>query len=192
MAANVDAVSVPVAQLVELANAVDALWVATRQTTGSAAAHHLSAQAGLVEMRCLELVQHARALRDQSTTPPHDPACHNGVGPTPSRGVPAAASCPVCRAPFVPGTNQRYCSKACRDTAWRRRHQNPSAATVVPPGRSQRELTVYECDGCGSRTLGEQRCADCMTFMHRVGTGGLCPHCDEAVAVEDLLDRKGG
>jgi hypothetical protein len=48
-------------------------------------------------------------------------------------------------------------------------------------------LTVYECDGCGARALGRQRCTDCSTFMRRVGFGGACPLCDEPVAVADLI-----
>jgi hypothetical protein len=40
---------------------------------------------------------------------------------------------------------------------------------------------------CESRYLGEQRCDDCGVFCRRIGFGGTCPHCDEAVAVEDLM-----
>jgi hypothetical protein len=108
----------------------------------------------------------------------------------PSRGEPAAATCPVCQNPFIPGTNQRYCTKACRDTAWRRRHQQPRPAIVVPPGQSRRSFTVYECETCGTRSLGDQRCGDCGSFMRRVGIGGRCPHCDEAVAVDDLFGEE--
>lgn len=46
--------------------------------------------------------------------------------------------------------------------------------------------TVYECDACGSRALGEQRC-ECGTFARRVGIGGCCPECDAPVAVEELV-----
>jgi phage FluMu protein Com len=35
--------------------------------------------------------------------------------------------------------------------------------------------------------VGEQRCEDCNTFAVRVGTGGHCPHCDEPVALLELL-----
>jgi hypothetical protein len=59
---------------------------------------------------------------------------------------------------------------------------------MVPAGRSRREFTVYECPGCGDRLLGEQRCEGCGTFARRVGPGGACPHCDQPVAVADLLD----
>jgi DNA polymerase II large subunit len=48
-------------------------------------------------------------------------------------------------------------------------------------------MTVYECAGCGGRAVGEQRCAECSTFMRRVGLGGACPSCDEAITVADLI-----
>jgi rubrerythrin len=47
---------------------------------------------------------------------------------------------------------------------------------------------VYECDGCGERALGSQRCDSCGTFMRKVGLGGLCPACDHPVAASDILD----
>ena len=50
------------------------------------------------------------------------------------------------------------------------------------------EGTVYACDGCGERALGEQYCADCQTFIRSLGRGGLCPTCDSAVAIKDLLE----
>ncbi|MGH7429761.1 MAG: hypothetical protein ACREJ4_15600 [Candidatus Methylomirabilaceae bacterium] len=47
-------------------------------------------------------------------------------------------------------------------------------------------MTVYKCPACGIRAVGDQRC-ECGSFMSRVGLGGRCPHCDEPVAVDDLL-----
>jgi len=44
---------------------------------------------------------------------------------------------------------------------------------------------VYECPGCGER-LFERRCGDCNVFCRRLGIGGRCPSCDEAVLVEEL------
>jgi hypothetical protein len=107
---------------------------------------------------------------------------------TPSRGATAVAICPVCQVSFVPAPNKKYCGKLCTDTAWRRRHQVPSIPIVVPPRRPRRPFTVYECEACGTRSVGDQRCDDCGSFMRRIGLGGHCPHCDEAVAVADLLD----
>ena len=108
----------------------------------------------------------------------------------PSRGGTAAAICPVCQASFVPTPNKHYCGKPCRDTAWRRRHQVPVVPIVLPPNRPRRPFTVYECEACGTRSVGDQRCEDCGSFMRRIGLGGRCPHCDEAVAVADLLDEE--
>ena len=105
----------------------------------------------------------------------------------PSRDGYGTATCPVCQTGFTPAANKLYCSHACRATAWRRRHQAPVPAIVVPPAVPRRPVTVYECEACGMRSLGEQRCESGL-FMRRVGLGGRCPHCDEAVAVADLLD----
>ncbi|MDO8567871.1 MAG: hypothetical protein Q7R57_04065 [Dehalococcoidales bacterium] len=46
---------------------------------------------------------------------------------------------------------------------------------------------MYECPSCGARYLDEQRCPDCHLFCRRVGPGGRCPHCEEPVAVADLI-----
>jgi hypothetical protein len=48
--------------------------------------------------------------------------------------------------------------------------------------------TVYECESCGERGLGEQYCHECRTFMRRIGPGGPCPHCDELVALQDIIN----
>ncbi|GAC1365208.1 MAG: hypothetical protein NVSMB32_08490 [Actinomycetota bacterium] len=106
----------------------------------------------------------------------------------PSRGGSAVATCPVCQVSFVPAPNKKYCGKLCTDTAWRRRHQVPPAPIVVPPNSPRRPFTFYECEACGTRSVGNQRCEDCGSFMRRIGLGGRCPHCDEAVALADLLD----
>jgi len=93
-------------------------------------------------------------------------------------------SCPVCQQSFVPRGRQRVCSAACRQAAWRRRRPTPGA---MVPERATRATTIYECPSCETRFLGEQRCPDCGTFCRRIGPGGLCPHCDEPVALADLL-----
>jgi hypothetical protein len=51
---------------------------------------------------------------------------------------------------------------------------------------------VYEGPVCGARFLGEQRCPDCNVFCRRLGPGGPCPHCDEPVALADLLGASAG
>ena len=79
----------------------------------------------------------------------------------PSRDEGATALCPVCQRAFLPAGRGRYCSDYCRKRAWRRRHQVPPAPVVVPPpGLSRRQLTVYACDTCGTKALGEQRCEE--------------------------------
>jgi hypothetical protein len=50
-----------------------------------------------------------------------------------------------------------------------------------------RDTTVYVCPSCETRFLGQQRCPDCGLFCRRVGPGGPCPHCEEPVALADLL-----
>lgn len=94
--------------------------------------------------------------------------------------------CPRCGRPFVPAGKRRYCSDACKAAAYRRR-QHIVAPVVLPRARPRKPITVYECDDCATRALGEQRCDQCGTFMRRIGIGGHCPHCDEPVAVTDLL-----
>jgi ssDNA-binding Zn-finger/Zn-ribbon topoisomerase 1 len=103
-------------------------------------------------------------------------------GVTIATGV--TVSCPRCGQPFTPVGRQRFCAAACRQAAWRRQH---SEAAPSLPTRAPRPATVYECPGCGARFLGEQRCPDCNVFCRRVGPGGPCPHCDEPVALSDLV-----
>jgi len=57
---------------------------------------------------------------------------------------------------------------------------------TIPAAARRVLLTVYECDGCGSRAVGVQRCAECSSFMRRIGIGGACPCCDEAITVAEL------
>ena len=102
----------------------------------------------------------------------------------------AGATCPICGRPFAPVGRRRFCSDACRQTAWRRRH---STRKALPPGPESdpRPGIVYECPSCGARNLGQQRCPDCQLFCRRIGPGGYCPHCDEPVAISDLINRQG-
>lgn len=103
---------------------------------------------------------------------------------TPSRNDGVTLACPVCGGAVQPAGRRRFCSAACRQAAWRQRHPRPLPAL---PARPPRAATVYECPWCGTRSLGEQRCPECQRFGRRVGPGGLCPHCDEPVALADLL-----
>ena len=99
-------------------------------------------------------------------------------------------TCPVCEQAFSPRGRQRFCSDACRAAAYRRRRGQHPASLVVAKERPRRPITVYECDACGARALGEQRCVDCGTFMRKVGIGGSCPCCDEPVAVTELVGEE--
>ncbi len=98
--------------------------------------------------------------------------------------------CPICATPFAPTGKRLYCSPACKAAAYRRRRRAAVAPVTLPPAQPRKPNTVYECDTCGTRAVGEQRCDQCQTFMRRVGLGGHCPHCDEPVAVTDLLDQE--
>ena len=99
------------------------------------------------------------------------------------------ATCPACGQPFTPAGRRRWCSDACRQAGWRRRHPAPPAqtATLPPPPRPARASTVYQCAGCDQRYLGEQWCHDCNRPCRRAGPGGSCPHCGEPVALSDLI-----
>jgi hypothetical protein len=92
--------------------------------------------------------------------------------------------CAICGTEFEPIGRQRFDRPACRQAAWRRRHPTP---LPLIPARAPRHSTVYQCGSCETRYLGEQYCDDCGRFCQRVGVGGLCPSCDEPVAVADLL-----
>ena len=107
----------------------------------------------------------------------------------PSRDDAATMTCPVCQRHFAATGRQTYCGSPCRKTAFRRRHQQPLAAITIPAARPRRDFTVYQCPSCDERLVGEQRCPDCGVFARRVGVGGPCPHCDQPVAVNDLLDQ---
>ncbi len=106
---------------------------------------------------------------------------------TPSRNDIVTARCGACDAPLPTGRNRQWCSDACRQAAWRRRHAPPLTAVELPPTRSRRASTIYECPECQTRLLGAQRCEDCGTFMRRLGSGGHSPCCGEPINIEELL-----
>lgn len=106
----------------------------------------------------------------------------------PWRNDAGTITCPVCERGFEPRGRQRVCSSACRQALWRQRHRPPAP---IVPARAPVVETVYECPMCATRLLGEQRCPDCRVFCRRIGPGGPCPHCDEPVALIDLLPGGG-
>ena len=122
------------------------------------------------------------------------------MGPSPAPTLPATSAseavrddsvttpgnrCASCGRPFPAHGRQRFCSHACRQRAYRQRQQPPPPTTTAAAAASLH--TVYECPGCQTRLLDEQRCPDCNLFCQRLGPGALCPHCDEPVALNDLL-----
>ena len=92
--------------------------------------------------------------------------------------------CPSCGSPFQPRGRRRYCSNACRQRSFRARQVTPEPPRLL---RAPKSGTVYVCPSCDARYLGTQRCEDCDRFCRRLGAGGLCPCCDEPVALKDLL-----
>jgi len=111
-------------------------------------------------------------------------------------------ACPVCataRPTNRPGNEPWCCSLAC----YRRFHgidqPSPSSchdgdqgrrSVVIPAARPEGPITAYECDCCGERGLGDQRCGSCGTFMCRVGIGGCCRSCDEPITVKELVGEE--
>src|SRR6266851_1357577 len=117
-----------------------------------------------------------------------------------------AATCPACGQPFTPAGRRRWCSDACRQAAWRRRHPapGPAAAGLSHSSRNTQAherrydvvlyLTWTKQPQRGQADplvrllkIGRQRCQDCGTFCRRIGPGGPCPHCDEPIAIKDLI-----
>ena len=93
----------------------------------------------------------------------------------------ATTACGQCGTRFTPAGRQQWCTDACRQAAWRRRHTAPRP---VLPAKVD---TIYQCPHCDTRDLGQQRCPDCNTWCRRLGPGGPCPHCDDLVAITDLI-----
>lgn len=85
-----------------------------------------------------------------------------------------------------PSRSAGYCTTACRKTAFRRRHSTALTAPTVPTGTERRHVSAYQCNTCGERQLGQQRCPDCNTFGAALGLAGTCPHCDGIIAATDL------
>lgn len=107
-------------------------------------------------------------------------------------GYVTATNCPVCDTALNGRADQRYCSPTCRQTAYRRRTQNPTPQpSATPPAarrRSRREHTVYECADCGQRLAGQQWCPDCQRPCRRIGPGGTCPSCGDPITITDLIE----
>ncbi len=108
---------------------------------------------------------------------------------SPLRHDSVTIACQVCGNAFASSGRRTYCSSACRAVAYRRRHRADPEPVTMAKSQPRRLITVYECNSCGNRSLGEQRCEECHTFMRRVGIGGYCPSCDEPVAMAELVSE---
>jgi hypothetical protein len=94
------------------------------------------------------------------------------------------APCPICGLAFQPSGRRQYCSTRCRQAAFRHKKAAPRKPVVAKAD------TVYQCPECEGRYLGDQYCSDCGTFCRRVGPGGPCPCCEEAISVTELLSHE--
>lgn len=101
-------------------------------------------------------------------------------------------TCALCTRP-VASSRARYCSAACRQRSFRLRHVK---LAVIDERRLRAELrrrdslvahTVYECNVCGDRLVGERRCAQDNLYCRALGLGGHCSACDEPILLADLL-----
>src|SRR5258708_39514774 len=90
--------------------------------------------------------------------------------------------CPVCGG-TPPSSRSVYCRPACKQLAYRLRHQ-PLATLdpVVLRKQLQRQRllvahTVYECPSCGEQSFGERRCSEFGWVRRSGGLGCNCPEC---------------
>jgi hypothetical protein len=95
-------------------------------------------------------------------------------------------ACEQCGKAFIRSGRRVYCSNPCKQRAFRARRGAPPLPARLR--RAPKDSTVYYCPDCDTRYLGVQRCEDCDRFCRRLGAGGLCPCCDEPVALKDLVE----
>jgi hypothetical protein len=108
---------------------------------------------------------------------------------TPSGDVSVTApGCAACGQSLPVGRSRHFCSPACRQAAYRRRHQSVAAQTPVPRRQSRLVGTLYQCPECETRYLGEQWCHDCSNPCQRLGAGGICPGCQEMITIQELTE----
>ena len=103
-----------------------------------------------------------------------------------------AQTWPVCGG-TPPSSRSVYCKTACKQLAYRLRHQRlASVDPVVLRNQLQRQRllvahTVYECARCDERYLGERRCSSCQLYCRALGLGGQCEGCDHIMLLTELL-----
>lgn len=107
---------------------------------------------------------------------------------TPWRDADVTATCLACGGPRPTGHGRAYCSDACRQAGYRRRHAPEVPERVLPRPVSRTATGVYECPGCGERLAGRRRCDDCNLYARRLGTGGACHACGEILTIEELVE----
>lgn len=122
-------------------------------------------------------------------TPPRDDKRDDAPAASASDRRIADRCCRSCSASFIPAGRQVYCTPACRQKAYRGRAtgNDIQAVSTTPPRRHRRQVTVYQCPNCEQAYLGEQWCPDCQRPCQRLGYGGLCPHGEEPVSIDQLL-----
>jgi hypothetical protein len=103
-----------------------------------------------------------------------------------------AQACPVCGG-TPPSSRSVYCKTACKQLAYRLRHQRlANVDPVVLRKQLQRQRllvahTVYECPRCEERYIGERRCSSCQLYCRALGLGGQCEDCDHIILLTELL-----
>jgi len=95
--------------------------------------------------------------------------------------------CGACGRNFPARGRKAYCSDGCRQRGFRLRQRPADELHLGFASRLPKTAIVYQCPECDARFLGQQRCDECGVFGRRLGPGGPCPHCDEMVAITDLL-----
>lgn len=69
-----------------------------------------------------------------------------------------------------------------------RRHQGVAQQAPLPTSRSRLDGTIYQCPECEARYLAEQWCPGCSRPCRRLGSGGICPYCEEMITIAELTD----
>jgi len=129
--------------------------------------------------------------------PQNSNAMRYGLSYSSASPVVVSRACPACGG-TPPSTRSVYCKAACKQLAYRLRRR--TLHSTVDPAFLRQELlrrrllvahTVYECQRCGERFLGERRCGDCNVYARSIGLGGSCPDCETVILLADLLELEG-
>jgi len=102
----------------------------------------------------------------------------------------AEAACPICQRWFTPSSSRhRYCSTACRKTAWERAHTvAPSGPTHAPAGPGE-PGDVYACALCRRRTSVRAAVRGVEPGSPGSASAGPARNCGGPVAIRDLLEE---